>query len=93
MLLTPCDTDDSGLTVLALLEVCFTLARKSLIAIPESLRELAADCTACDGARDGSRVGTREGADEGADEGDGEGAGKAPDMTHDAARCDTSPSA
>jgi hypothetical protein len=101
MLITPCDTEDSGLIVLALLETCFILARKSLIAIPESLRELGVDCTACDGARDDSRVGSCKGAgecagacaDEGAREGVGEGAGKAPDMTHEAARCDPSPSA
>jgi hypothetical protein len=98
MLITPCDTEDSGLIVLALLEACFILARKSLIAIPESLRELGVDCTACDGARDDSRVGSCKGAGECADEGTlecavecaGDGAGKAPDMTHEAARCDPS---
>jgi hypothetical protein len=77
MLITPCETEDSGLIELALVDACFRLAKNSLIAIPESLRELAGDCAACDGARDGSR----------------EGAGKAPDMTHEVARCDSTPSA
>ena len=54
MLSTPGDMAEPGLTELALLEAALTLAMKSLIATPESLIELAAECGACDGSREGA---------------------------------------